>query len=208
MARPLVSDELWELIEPLIPKGIPVRSTTRSRSTPFAVVESLPTRIAVAPPHLRTSPSCSRWWTRSRRCAGRRGRPRRRPRRLYGDRAYHSREGRRQLRRRHIQARIAWPKSAHGSGLGTTRWVIERTIAWLHQYRRLRIRYERRDDIHEAFLRDRLQLDLPQAPPGSGVILQDLVIPGAAPDAELRYRGIRLAAPPFVGSGGRRGAGR
>jgi hypothetical protein len=79
---------------------------------------------------------------------GRRGRPRR----LDGDRAYHSREGRRQLRRRHIQARIAWPKSAHGSGLGTTRWVIERTIAWLHQYRRLRIRYERRDDIHEAFL--------------------------------------------------------
>ena len=27
------------------------------------------------------------------------------------------------------------------------RWVVERTIAWLHQYRRLRIRYERRDDI-------------------------------------------------------------
>ena len=61
---------------------------------------------------------------------GRRGRPRRRPRQLYGDRAYHSRQGRRDLRRRGIQARIAW----------------------LHQYRRLRVRYERRDDIHEAFL--------------------------------------------------------
>ena len=83
---------------------------------------------------------------------GRRGRPRRRPRKLYGDRAYHSREGRRQLRRRRIQTRIAWPKSGHGSGLGKKRWVVERTIAWLHQYRRLRIRYERRDDIHEAFL--------------------------------------------------------
>jgi transposase len=35
--------------------------------------------------------------------------------------------------------------------LGTKRWVVERTIAWLHQYPRLRIRYERRDDIHEAF---------------------------------------------------------
>jgi len=54
--------------------------------------------------------------------------------------------------RRGIQARIAWPKSAHGSGLGAKRWVVERTIAWLHQYRRLRVRYERRDDIHEAFL--------------------------------------------------------
>jgi transposase len=83
---------------------------------------------------------------------GRRGRPRQRPGTLYGDRAYHSREGRRQLRRRNIQARIAWPKSPHGSGLGKKRWVVERTIAWLHQYRRLRIRYERRDDIHEAFL--------------------------------------------------------
>ena len=83
---------------------------------------------------------------------GRRGRPRRRPRALYGDRAYHSREGRAELRRRHIRAKIAWPKSDHGSGLGTKRWVVERTIAWLHQYRRLRIRYERRDDIHEAFL--------------------------------------------------------
>lgn len=30
--------------------------------------------------------------------------------------------------------------------------MVERTIAWLHQYRRLRIRFERRADIHEAFL--------------------------------------------------------
>jgi len=32
------------------------------------------------------------------------------------------------------------------------RWIVERTIAWLHQHRRLRVRYERRADIHEAFL--------------------------------------------------------
>ena len=83
---------------------------------------------------------------------GRRGRPRRRPRSLYGDRAYHSRDGRRELRRRRIQAKIARPKRAHGSGLGSRRWVVERTIAWLHQYRRLRIRYERCADVHEAFL--------------------------------------------------------
>jgi transposase len=83
---------------------------------------------------------------------GRRGRPRRRPRKLYGDRAYHSGAKRRQLRRRHIQPRIAARESEHGSGLGSKRWVVERTIAWLHQYRRLRVRYERRADIHEAFL--------------------------------------------------------
>ncbi|MEU7039095.1 transposase [Streptomyces sp. NPDC046237] len=35
---------------------------------------------------------------------------------------------------------------------GIHRWVVERTIAWLHGFRRLRVRWERRDDIHEAFL--------------------------------------------------------
>lgn len=36
--------------------------------------------------------------------------------------------------------------------LGIVRWVVERTIAWLHQFRRLRVRFERRADIHQAFL--------------------------------------------------------
>ena len=40
----------------------------------------------------------------------------------------------------------------HGSGLGVFRWVVERTLSWLHQCRRLRVRVERRADIHEAFL--------------------------------------------------------
>ena len=40
----------------------------------------------------------------------------------------------------------------HGSGLGTCRRVIEQPAALLHWFRRLRIRWEIRDDIHEAFL--------------------------------------------------------
>ncbi|HEV2320717.1 MAG TPA: transposase, partial [Gammaproteobacteria bacterium] len=48
---------------------------------------------------------------------------------------------------------IARRNTENGSGLGKTRWVVERTIAWLHQFRRLRVRYERRPDIHEAFLK-------------------------------------------------------
>ena len=40
----------------------------------------------------------------------------------------------------------------HGSGLGRWRWVVERTFAWLNQFRRLRVRYEKRADLHEAFL--------------------------------------------------------
>jgi transposase len=30
--------------------------------------------------------------------------------------------------------------------------VVERTLAWLSRYRRLSVRYDRRADIHEAFL--------------------------------------------------------
>jgi len=30
--------------------------------------------------------------------------------------------------------------------------VVERTFAWLSQFRRLRVRYDKRADIHQAFL--------------------------------------------------------
>jgi len=39
-----------------------------------------------------------------------------------------------------------------GSRLGRWRRVVERTFAWLSQFRRLRVRYDKRADIHEAFL--------------------------------------------------------
>jgi transposase len=85
--------------------------------------------------------------------AGQPGRPRRRPAKLQGDRAYGSRIHERQLRRRGIEPAVGHRFTEHGSGLGKTRWVIERTISWLHQHRRLRVRYERRADIHDAFLK-------------------------------------------------------
>lgn len=31
-------------------------------------------------------------------------------------------------------------------------WVVGLTYAWLHQFKRLRIRYERRADLHQALL--------------------------------------------------------
>jgi len=36
--------------------------------------------------------------------------------------------------------------------LGRHRWVAERTLAWLSRFRRLRVRDDRRADIHLAFL--------------------------------------------------------
>ena len=83
---------------------------------------------------------------------GRRGRPRRRPDQVQGDRAYHSEPHREALRSLRVEPVLAQRFSEHGSGLGIYRWVVERTLAWLHQFRRLRVRYERRADVHEAFL--------------------------------------------------------
>lgn len=83
---------------------------------------------------------------------GKPGRPRRKPERVQGDRGYDSEPHRRALRARHITPVLAKRNTEHGSGLGETRWVVERTLAWLHAFRRLRVRYERRADIHEAFL--------------------------------------------------------
>lgn len=80
------------------------------------------------------------------------GRPRNRPGKLHADRAYASRAHRMWLRRRGIAVRIARYGIESRERLGRWRWVVERTLGWLHRFRRLRIRYERRADIHQAFL--------------------------------------------------------
>ncbi|WP_443673261.1 IS5 family transposase [Micromonospora coerulea] len=83
---------------------------------------------------------------------GHRGRPRRRPDELYADRAYDHDHDRKAVRAKGIRPHIARRSQPHASGPGVYRWVIERTITWYHGMKRLRIRWERRDDIHEAFL--------------------------------------------------------
>jgi transposase len=84
---------------------------------------------------------------------GRRGRPRRRPDTVFADRAYDHDTYREQVQAAGITPIIARRGTTHGSGLGKYRWVVEQTFALLHWFRRLRIRWEIRDDIHEAFLR-------------------------------------------------------
>ncbi|APU44779.1 hypothetical protein BSL84_29130 [Streptomyces sp. TN58] len=56
------------------------------------------------------------------------------------------------LRRAVVFPLIARRGVAHGSGLGKCRWVVERTFAWLHQLKRLRIRCEVRADMHLGLL--------------------------------------------------------
>jgi len=72
-----------------------------------------------------------------------RGHPRRRPAKLHADKAYDSHRCRRACRRRGIES---------SERLGRHRWVVERTLSWIARLRRLVVRYERRADIHLAFL--------------------------------------------------------
>ena len=83
---------------------------------------------------------------------GRRGRPRRRPGKVFADRGYDRDKYRALVKGKGIRPLIACRGTPHGSGLGVYRYVVEQAIALLHWFRRLRIRWEIRDDIHEAFL--------------------------------------------------------
>ena len=83
---------------------------------------------------------------------GKPGAPLRKPQEVMGDRAYHDEKRRAELSGRGIATAIARRGDLHGSGFGVLRYVVEQTVALLHQFRRLRTRFEKRADIHEAFL--------------------------------------------------------
>jgi transposase len=85
--------------------------------------------------------------------AGPRGRPRTKPKVLQGDAGYGCAA---------LAAIVKWlgikPQLAplgkgrcHGSGLGRTRYVVERTLSWFGNFRRLKLCYERSDTHFQAF---------------------------------------------------------
>jgi transposase len=87
------------------------------------------------------------------------GRPRQKPRRVIADRAYESDPLRQRLAARGIElvAPHRWNRSKPRTQDGRVlrrykrRWKVERTIAWLGNFRRLVVRYERSHTIYEAF---------------------------------------------------------
>jgi len=81
-----------------------------------------------------------------------RGGPRRRPDKLHADKGYDYASNREALEARGIVPRIARKNVESSQKLGKYRWVVERTISWLHQFRRLRIRDESQGKYHQVFL--------------------------------------------------------
>src|SRR5262249_16742903 len=82
----------------------------------------------------------------------RRGRPRKRPVKLHADKGYDFPRCRQALRARGSIPRIARRGIESSERLGRYRWVVGRSRLWLNRFRRLKVRYERRSDIHQAFL--------------------------------------------------------
>lgn len=83
---------------------------------------------------------------------GKPGAPRFRPDAVVADGAYRWTSNMVSLGIRGIEALLPERGVEDDRGLGSLRWVVERTIAWLRQFRRLRVRYERDPEIHQAFL--------------------------------------------------------
>lgn len=87
-----------------------------------------------------------------RRPAGGPGRPRWRPAKVHADKGYDKPHCRRYCWTHHIGCRIARRGIESSERLGRHRWYVERTGAWFNRFRRLRVRDERRADIHAAFV--------------------------------------------------------
>ncbi|MFD8382284.1 transposase [Streptomyces sp. NPDC059679] len=97
--------------------------------------------------------------------AGRPGRPRRHLDSLLGDKGYDSNPNRRELRKRRILPVISrkgvpnikglgrlLPQALGFARAGETPSVVEQTFALLHQFKRLAVRWERRTELHDAFV--------------------------------------------------------
>lgn len=87
---------------------------------------------------------------------GKPGRPKWKPAALYADKGFDDQALRDILAwlgiQPHIPRRGEMHRETNEQGLGKIRWVVERTIAWFHQFRRLFIRWERNDQYHQSLL--------------------------------------------------------
>ncbi|MFJ8390717.1 hypothetical protein ACIQ9Q_40790 [Streptomyces sp. NPDC094438] len=79
---------------------------------------------------------------------------RRRPEALLGDKGYDSipNPNRDELRERRILSVISGKGAPNIQGMGKLRYVVEQTFALLHLFKRVAVRWERRTELHDAFV--------------------------------------------------------
>ena len=84
---------------------------------------------------------------------GPRGRPRSKPKVLQGDAGYGSASLMLLVKALGVEPLLAplGNTRPHGSGLGKTRYVVERTLSWFGNFRRLKLCYERTGIHFQAF---------------------------------------------------------
>lgn len=78
------------------------------------------------------------------------GRPRFRPAIYLGDHIYGTKANIAQTERRGVYSLLGEPRGGHGSGLGKLRYVVERSLAWFGNFRRIKVCYERSGEHFQA----------------------------------------------------------
>ena len=111
----------------------------------------LPLAVLTTPANTRDDAAAPALLARLRPIAGPRGRPRRKPDALVGDRGYGFPWLMSLVAGMRVLCLLAPRGAGHGSGLGVLRWVVERTLAWFGNYRRLKLCYEREGERFQAF---------------------------------------------------------
>jgi transposase len=144
-------------------RGSKVGKTKRGKGTKWMVVvdgEGVPLGkqlYSASPNEVRLAEETLASIRVTRRHRG--GRPRQKPHRVIADRAYDSDPLRERLAARGIElvaphrGNRTKPRTQDGRALRRyrRRWKVERTLAWLGNFRRLVVRYDRSATIYEAF---------------------------------------------------------
>lgn len=115
--------------------------------------EGLPLVVTITPANTRDDAMTETLVASMPRIQGPRGRPRSKPKMLQGDAGYGSAATRKLVKERGIKPLLAPLGRArtHGSGLGKTRYVVERTLSWFGNFRRLKLCYEKTAAHFQAF---------------------------------------------------------
>lgn len=115
--------------------------------------EGLPLVVKTTPANQRDDAMTEPVLAHMPRIQGPKGRPRTKPKVLQGDAGYGSAATRRLVKERGIKPLLAPLGKAreHGSGLGKTRFVVERTLSWFGNFRRLKVCYEKSGEHFQAF---------------------------------------------------------